>query len=154
AAALLSMFVDLFQEEAYIVAGVSFLIVAGTVVYAIGNALGQWVPSILFGAAVLLFFAGLFTNHYLIEGLAVMIAVFLATGVAFLSEYRSDREFEILNAQKSSLQVKVIRDGRFHTIPLEQVVVGDRVKLEVGDEIPADGRVVASTELLVDQSLM
>ena len=154
AAALLSMFVDLFQAGAIIVASVALVVVGGAIVAAIGNGLGQWVPSILFGAAVLLFFVGLSFQYYLVEGLAVMIAVFLATGVAFLSEYRSDREFELLNAQKNSIQVKVTREGRFQTIPLESVVVGDRIKLEVGDEIPADGRVVTATELLIDQSLM
>src|SRR5262245_33029598 len=83
-----------------------------------------------------------------------MIAVILATGVAFANEYKSDREFEILNAQKESIHVKVIRDGDFHTVPLEEVVVGDVVELEMGDEIPADGRLVKATELYVDQSLM
>ncbi len=83
-----------------------------------------------------------------------MVAVILATGVAFLSEYKSDREFEVLNAHKESLQVKVLRDGAFHTIPLEEVVVGDAVVLETGDEIPADGRLVKATDLYIDQSLM
>ena len=83
-----------------------------------------------------------------------MVAVILATGVAFLSEYKSDREFEVLNAHKESLRVKVLRGGQFHTVPLEEVVVGDAVVLEIGDEIPADGRLVKATELYVDQSLM
>ncbi len=69
-----------------------------------------------------------------------MVAVILATGVAFLSEYKSDREFEVLNAHKDSLHVKVLRDGAVHTVPLEEVCVGDAVVLETGDEIPADGR--------------
>ena len=47
---------------------------------------------------------GLATGHASFEGLAVMVAVILATGVAFLSEYKSDREFEVLNAQKESLR--------------------------------------------------
>jgi Ca2+-transporting ATPase len=83
-----------------------------------------------------------------------MVAVILATGVAFLSEYKSDREFEVLNAHKESLTVKVLRDGAIHTTPLEQVCVGDAVVLEVGDEIPADGRLVKATDLYIDQSLM
>src|SRR5205807_952633 len=80
--------------------------------------------------------------------------VILATGVAFLSEYKSDREFEVLNAHKDSLRVKVIRDGGVRTVPLEEVCVGDAVVLEMGDEIPADGRLVKATDLYVDQSLM
>src|SRR5439155_12711107 len=94
------------------------------------------------------------TGHASYDGLAVMVAVILATGVACLSEYKSDREFEILNAQKESRRVKLLRGGEFHTAPLEEVVVGDVVILEMGDEIPADGRLVKATELYVDQSLM
>src|SRR5439155_21218787 len=114
----------------------------------------QWIPTSLFASAVVLFFLGLFTQHVLVEGLAVMVAVILATGVAFASEYKSDREFEILNAHKESLRAKVLRDGEFQTIPLEEVVVGDTIILEMGDEIPADGRLLKANELYVDQSLM
>src|SRR5207244_8259596 len=64
------------------------------------------------------------------------------------------REFEVLNARKDEIHVKVTRDGQFHTVPLESVVVGDLVTLETGDEIPADGRLVKATDLSVDQSLM
>src|SRR6185437_8485500 len=109
----------------------------------------------LFVSAIVVFFVGLIAaKHPSVEGLAVMVAVILATGVAFLSEYESDREFEVLNAQKESLSVKVIRDGAIHTIPLEDVCVGDAIVLEVGDEIPADGRLVKATDLYIDQSLM
>ena len=59
-------------------------------------------------------------------------------GVAFGSEYKSDREFEVLNAHKEALRVKVLRGGTFHTLGLEDVVVGDAVELETGDEIPAE----------------
>jgi Ca2+-transporting ATPase len=115
---------------------------------------GQWVPSILFLAALVLWPIGLLTGHASYDGLAVMVAVVLATGVAFASEYKSDREFELLNARKDAVQVKVLRGGTFHTVPLEDVVVGDAVLLEMGDEVPADGRLVQATDLYVDQSLM
>src|SRR5262249_59867531 len=84
----------------------------------------------------------------------VMVAVILATGVAFLSEYKSDREFEVLNAHKDSIRVKTMRGGAIHALPMEEIVVGDVVSLETGDEIPGDGRLLKSTELFVDQSLM
>ena len=63
----------------------------------------------MFVSALALFFLGLAVppHHPSVEGLAVMVAVILATGVAFLSEYKSDREFEVLNAQKESLRAKV-----------------------------------------------
>ncbi|MGF1578477.1 MAG: calcium-translocating P-type ATPase, PMCA-type [Gemmataceae bacterium] len=153
AAALLSMIVDLFRASA----NLGLISLIGVVVILVGSFVvrqQQWLPSLMFGLAVLLFFFGLGTGHFLVEGMAVMIAVILATGVAFLSEYRSDREFELLNAQKEDVQVKVIRGGQFQTIKMDDVVVGDVVQLEMGDEIPADGRVLTAKELQIDQSLM
>lgn len=158
AAALLSMAVDLFRpplEAARYLAGglVVCLALAGL---AATHVLGrrEWIPSLLFLTALVLWPVGLATGHASYDGLAVMIAVVLATGVAFLSEYKSDREFEILNARKDALHIKVIRGGQFQTLPLEEVLVGDRVVLETGDEIPADGWVIQATDLYVDQSLM
>jgi Ca2+-transporting ATPase len=155
AAALLSMFVELFQGNP-VVAGIAIGIVAAVIV---GVLLCRWssaIPSLLFGSAVILFFVGWIVppHHPSVEGLAVMIAVILATGVAFLSEYKSDREFEALNTHKDDQRVKVQRAGEVHTLPLEEVVVGDVVLLETGDEVPADGRLARATDLYVDQSLM
>jgi Ca2+-transporting ATPase len=153
-AALLSMFVDLFQSRADL-AGIALAVVAVLIGGAFALRKGQWVPSIVFVSAIVVFFVGLIAaRHPSVEGLAVMVAVILATGVAFLSEYKSDREFEVLNAQKESLTVKVVRDGAIRTVPLEVVCVGDAVVLEIGDEIPADGRLVKAADLYVDQSLM
>ncbi len=164
AAALLSMFVEIFRGHpdqtprvpgAPALAGVMLGVFVVALVGMLVLKLGQWVPTLMFGTAIVVFFVGgLVGGLWSIEGLAVMVAVMLATGVAFLSEYKSDREFEVLNAQKESLRVKVIRGGEFHTIPMEDVVVGDQVVLEMGDEIPADGRIVKATELYIDQSLM
>ncbi len=164
AAALLSMFVDIFRghpEPPHPKAGrpdlagaLLGLFVAG-IVALFATKRAQWVPSLMFGTAILVFFAGgLIAGLWSIEGLAVMIAVILATGVAFASEYKSDQEFEALNARKDALRVKVTRNGEFHTIPLEEVVVGDVVDLEMGDEVPADGRLHKAVELMIDQSLM
>ncbi len=153
-AALLSMFVDLFQSRPGL-AGMALAVVAVLIGAVVALRKGHWLPSILFVSALVLFFVGLIAaRHPSVEGLAVMVAVILATGVAFLSEYKSDREFEVLNAHKDSLSVKVIRDGAIHTAPLEDVCVGDAVVLEIGDEIPADGRLVKATDLHIDQSLM
>jgi Ca2+-transporting ATPase len=165
AAALLSMLVDLFgpktasesPEQAtrrYIVAGVAVGLVVAVLIAAYALKRQHWVPSLLFLSALVFFPIGVAEHHGSVDGLAVMVAVILATGVAFASEYKSDREFEVLNAQKDSLHVKVLRGGDFHTIALEEVVVGDAVVLETGDEIPADGRLVKATDLYVDQSLM
>lgn len=153
AAALLSMLVDLFRVSATL----GSLSAAGLVIAVVALVIlrhSEAIPPVLFVAAFLFFGIALGHGHLLAEGFAVMIAVLLATGVAFLSEYRSDREFEVLNAQKESLENKVLREGEIRGVPLEQIVVGDVVLLEMGDEIPADGRIVAATELMVDQSLM
>ncbi len=156
AAALLSMFVDLFQHNP-VAAGVVLGIVAVGFVALFVFKQQYWIPTAMFVSAIGVFFVGLAVSrghHASVEGLAVMVAVILATGVAFLNEFKSDREFEILNARKESIQVKVIRTGEFQTIPMEDVVVGDNVVLETGDEVPADGRLIKATDLYVDQSLM
>jgi Ca2+-transporting ATPase len=157
AAALLSMFVGLFQVHPVMATG-ALSVIAVIVVGAFIARQGHWVPALLFLSALLVLLFGLLIDwrhaEKLVEGVAVMVAVILATGVAFLSEYKSDREFEALNAHKEALRVKVMRDGAFHTVGLEEVVVGDAVELETGDEIPADGRLVKATELYVDQALM
>jgi Ca2+-transporting ATPase len=153
AAALLSMVVDLFKASA-LVGGICLAVFAGLVVALYVRKLSEWLPSLLFVSAILMFFVGLAGGHFLIEGLAVMVAVILATGVAFASEYKSDREFEMLNARKDSLHVKVLRQGATHQLPMEEIAVGDVVILEMGDEIPADGRLLKANELYLDQSLM
>jgi Ca2+-transporting ATPase len=155
AAALLSMVVELCKlPDGPLIGGVAIGMVALTVAIAFLARQSQWIPSLLLGLAVVTFLIGLGFGHTLVEGLAVMIAVILATGVAFLSEYKSDREFEVLSAHKESLHVKARREGTVNSIRLEDIVVGDAVLLEAGDEIPADGRVVQATELSIDQSLM
>jgi Ca2+-transporting ATPase len=109
---------------------------------------------ILLAAAVLSLLTGWVTSGALLDGLAILVAVVLATSVAFVSEYRSAREFEALSAHNKTQKVKVLRDGGVHAVPLQDVVVGDAVVLEAGDEVPADGRIVKANDLLVDQSLM
>ncbi|HVK11627.1 MAG TPA: calcium-translocating P-type ATPase, PMCA-type [Gemmataceae bacterium] len=153
AATLLKTVVDLF--EASRTAGLVGLGLVGlTFVVAFALKLREWLPSMMFGVAIVLVIVSVVIQHPSYEGLAVMVAVTLATGVAFLSEYRSDREFEVLNAQKDSLKAKAMRGGEVHTVALEDVVVGDLIVLEMGDEIPADGRILKAAELYIDQSLM
>ena len=119
-----------------------------------GGAATLKVPPFLFAAAFALFGIGLGYGHTLVEGMAVIVAVGLATGVAFFSEYRSDLEFEALNREKDSPVVKILRGGVVTEVPLEDVVVGDVVVLEMGDEVPADGRIVKAAEFFVDASLL
>src|SRR5947209_5155512 len=153
AASLLKVVVDLFEAKP----ATGLIGLAAVVLVLVVTAvlkLRDWVPAVLFGLAVVLVGVSAAVGHPSYEGLAVMVAVALATGVSFLSEYRSDREFEKLNEDKDSIRVKVQRNGAVHTIPLEDAVVGDLVLLEMGDEIPADGRIARANELMLDQSLM
>ena len=153
AASLLKIVVDLFEASplAGAIGLISAILLLGCSAIA---RLRDWIPTLLFSLAGILVVASAALENLSYEGLAVMVAVALATGVAFLSEYRSDREFEKLNASKDAIQVKVARDGNLRVIPLEDAVVGDLVQLEMGDEIPADGRIVRAKELMLDQSLM
>ena len=153
AAALLSMVVDIFKENT-LTGGICFGALSAFIAAAYVVRQSEWVPTLMFVSAIILFFLGAAGGHFLVEGLAVMVAVILATGVAFASEYKSDREFEVLNANKDSIKSRVFRNGQLHSIAGEEVVVGDVILLETGDEIPADGRLLTATELMIDQSLM
>ena len=153
AATLLKTVVDLFESSS-LWGGVGFgLVVVVLAALAIFK-LKDWIPASMFGIAFVLVGISIGIGHPSYEGLAVMVAVILATGVAFLSEYKSDKEFELLNAQKESLRTKVLRGGEVQTVGMDEVVVGDLVILEMGDEIPADGRLLKANELYIDQSLM
>ncbi|HET6574760.1 MAG TPA: calcium-translocating P-type ATPase, PMCA-type [Fimbriiglobus sp.] len=153
AATLLKITVDVFEASPLAGAvGLTVVVVGVAVAYLLR--LGGWVPSVLFAFAGGLFALSVALGHPSVEGLAVMIAVALATGVSFASEYRSDREFEKLNAAKDAVRVKLVRGGDVLTAPLEEVAVGDLVLLETGDEVPADGRLTKGAVLRLDQSLM
>lgn len=153
AATLLKTVVDLF-ESSTLSGSLGLLLVAATFIVTHSLKLRAWLPSMMLGVAVVLVAISLLTPRPSLEGFSIMTAVMLATGVAFLSEYKSDREFEVLNARKESLQAKVLRHGEVHNVPFESVAVGDLVVLEMGDEIPADGRIQRAKELHVDQSLL
>ena len=94
----------------------------------------------------------------LIEPSGVLVALLLATGVGFIFELKAEKEFEVLNKVKDSRPVKVLRrktagsSPRWLNIEKQDVAVGDVVKLESGDEIPADGYLLRSTSLRVDES--
>ena len=153
AASLLKIVVDLFAV-APLAGGLGLLAVLAVAVGSFVPRVAAWVPTLLFSLAGCLFAVSAALGHPSVEGLAVMVAVGLATGVSFLSEYRSDREFDSLNAGKEAAVVKVVRNGTLQTLPQDEVLVGELVVLEPGDEIPADGRLVSSDDLKLDQSLM
>ena len=84
--------------------------------------------------------------------IGIIIAILLATAISFINEYRSSREFDVLNAHRDDMGVKVIRDGHPTSIPSRDVVAGDLILLEAGDAIPADGWVNQAFSLSIDES--
>jgi Ca2+-transporting ATPase len=108
--------------------------------------------SILLLAVVISALVALFQGSGFLETTGIIIAILLATGISFFNEYRSSREFDILNAHRDDMAVRVIRDGRPAAIPSRDIVVGDLVLLEAGDGVPADGWISNSDAVFTDDS--
>lgn len=88
------------------------------------------------------------------EPVGIFVAIMLATGLAFYFEYQADKEFAILNQVNDDEPVEVIRDANTTQIPRRDVVVGDIVLINTGEEIPADGELIEATLLHVDESTL
>ena len=88
----------------------------------------------------------------LIEGSGIVIAVLLATLLAFFNEFRAEKEFDILNQVNDDIPIKTIRNRQFSTVPRKELVVGDVIFIELGEEFPADGEVLEAVNMQVDQS--
>ena len=88
------------------------------------------------------------------EPVGIFLAIMLATGLSFYFEYQADKEFAILNKVNDDEPVEVIRDSNTTLIPRREVVVGDIVIVNTGEEIPADGELMESTLLNVDESTL
>lgn len=89
-----------------------------------------------------------------LEPVGILFAVLLATGLAFYFEQKADKEFTILNRVNDDEPVRVIRNGHTMEVPKQSVVVGDIVVVESGDEVPADGELLESVSLSVDESML
>lgn len=94
------------------------------------------------------------SSEVFFEPVGIFIAIILATGLAFLFEYRADKEFALLNQINDEESVTVIRNSHIRQIPRREVVVGDVVMLSTGEEVPADGRLLEATTLTVDESTL
>ncbi|WP_297072277.1 calcium-translocating P-type ATPase, PMCA-type [uncultured Duncaniella sp.] len=88
------------------------------------------------------------------EPVGIFMAIFLATGLSFYFEKKAEDEFKILNQVNDDELVQVIRDGNPTEISKKDVVVGDIIILNTGQEIPADARLLESTQLNVDESTL
>ncbi len=88
------------------------------------------------------------------EPLGIFIAVLLATGTSFVFELKADQEFSLLNQVNDDEPVEVIRNGVHTSIPRKEVVVGDIVVFNTGEEVAADGELLSATSLKVDESAL
>lgn len=104
------------------------------------------------GVSLYQYFAGTATASVLLEPLGIFIAVMLATTVGFLFELSANRKFDILNQVKDEEKVTVMRDGHITRIERKEVVVGDMVFVNPGDEIPADGTLIEAIALQINES--
>ena len=86
------------------------------------------------------------------ETIGIFFAIFLATGIGFYFEYDANKKFDLLNAVGEETPAMVIRNGKVHEIPKKDIVVGDVVILNTGDEIPADGVLLEAVSLQVNES--
>lgn len=91
-------------------------------------------------------------NGEYIETIGIILAIILATTVGFVFEMDAARKFHSLTALGEEQPVKVIREGQTLEVARREVVVGDLIIVETGDEIPADARLIQSTALQIDES--
>ena len=88
------------------------------------------------------------------EPIGIFIAILLATGLAFIFELKADKEFALLNQVNDDEPVQVIRNGNAVQVPRKDVVVGDIVILNTGEEVPADGELLEAVMLNIDESTL
>ena len=93
-----------------------------------------------------------FVSGEFVETIGIILAVLFATTVGFYFERDAAKKFDVLTQLGEEQLVKVLREGRVQEIPRHEVVVGDVVIVETGDEVPADGRLFESNDLQVDES--
>ena len=114
---------------------------------------GDPIIRILIIAALLSLIIAVIHNDY-IETIGIIVAILLATGIGFWFEYDASRKFDVLNSVNDDTPVRVLRNGRVTEIGKKEVVVGDVVLLETGEEIPADGELAEATHLIVNESTL
>ena len=93
-----------------------------------------------------------FVHQEFAETIGIFCAIFLSIGVAFWFEMDANRKFDVLNQVNDDTLIKVIRNGSIREIPKKEVVVGDIILLETGEEIPADAELLESISLQVNES--
>lgn len=104
--------------------------------------------------AALLSFVVAFVEQDFAETIGIILAILLATGIGFYFEYDAARKFDILNALGSEAAVKTIRDGIVVEVRRKDLVVGDVILLDAGDEVPADAELMKAESLQVNESAL
>ena len=105
---------------------------------------------LLVAAAVSLIFS--FIDGEFLETLGIFLAIILATTIGFYFERDAAKKFDVLTTLGEEQPVKVRRNGQTTTVARKDVVPGDLMVIEVGDEIPADGLLLQSSDLQIDES--
>ena len=109
------------------------------------------VVRVLLVAAFFSLIISIVENEYA-ETIGIIAAILLATGIGFFFEYDANKKFDLLNAVNEETLIKVIRNGHVQEVPRKDVVVGDIVILETGEEIPADGELLEAVSLQINES--
>ncbi len=89
-----------------------------------------------------------------LEPLGIFMAIVLASTIGFIFEIKAARAFEVLNTVNDDVQVTVMREGKVQQVPRKDIVVGDIVLLNTGDEVPADGLLLSTNSLQINESTL
>ena len=108
---------------------------------------------ILLVAALFSFVISMIEGEYA-ETIGIFFAIFLATGIGFYFEYDANKKFDLLNAVGEETPVTVRRNGKIQEIPRKEVVVGDIVILNTGEEVPADGTLLEAISMQINESTL
>ena len=120
-------------------------------------------PIIIILLVALVFSFGVSTYEYMVhnegfdaflEPIGILFAVLLATGVAFYFEHKANKQFEILNQVNDEIYYKVIRNEHITQVLKKDIVVGDIVVLETGEEVPADGELLEAVSMHINESTL
>ena len=87
------------------------------------------------------------------ESMAVIFAILLCTVVAFVNEYRSQKNFDILNKTSDDVLYKVLKDGNIIQVAKKDIIVGDIIELSAGEEVPADCKILESSSFSVMEDM-
>jgi len=129
---LWKLFLEKFNDPLIKILLVALVLSVGIAIYEIGVAHQSW--------------------DVLYEPLGIFVAIVLATLVGFLVEVNANKKFRLLTQESDETPVKVVRDGHATQVPRRDIVVGDIVLLDTGDEVPADGQLLDGINIMVNES--